>query len=495
MTDPTSGGEERSEDAKDELEDSLKELTKVIELDAGNALAWHDKGIALINLHRFQDALEPLSKAIELDPGNALAWHNKAIAYTNLGRSQDAIDALNKVKALEHNARRKRRAAFFRSSFALWRRLDRQLAVALTILTATFYIFVRANYDNFYDRLGVTPEEVGLDFAALVLRLASWLFFLVVVLAAGILLMAIAVAIYALIFVLFPIANRVFVHGIGVFRRSLDETLKVVLRDVPFDESSSSSERSDHHNGFVDLLWKTYGIVASGLWVAFGWMLLGLAWIVLPILLLSQPLRASIYLIVCVVLVPPLTALSLHLVRRSFFPSVLQALLVRRLSSLHHYLNRKKSPKVRHLGDSVLVDGVLSAPPRFTVSSTENPSAHPRILWSALWVVGLVMVFVSVYVAFYIVLDATQVVPKVNRIVRGERVQPAFFEPLAVRADPVKISWTGDSPRPNSLSKRHRFTYLGQAQGVVVLFVVDGPAKGRTLRVPSGSILLSNVSP
>ena len=72
----------------------------MIELNPGNSFAWHDKGVALRRLERYQEALEVLDKEIELDPGNSSAWQGKAEASYHLNLPTDALEAID--KALSH---------------------------------------------------------------------------------------------------------------------------------------------------------------------------------------------------------------------------------------------------------------------------------------------------------------------------------------------------------------------------------------------------------
>ena len=76
---------------------AIEHYDKAIEIKPDDAMAWHNKGVALGELGRYEDALKAYDKAIEIEPDYATAWHNKGIALGKLGRYDDALKAYNKA--------------------------------------------------------------------------------------------------------------------------------------------------------------------------------------------------------------------------------------------------------------------------------------------------------------------------------------------------------------------------------------------------------------
>jgi tetratricopeptide (TPR) repeat protein len=60
---------------------AVADYSKAIELDAGKARIWTNRGHAYIDLHQPDKALADFNKAIELDPKLAAAWSNRGHAY------------------------------------------------------------------------------------------------------------------------------------------------------------------------------------------------------------------------------------------------------------------------------------------------------------------------------------------------------------------------------------------------------------------------------
>ena len=66
-----------------------------------SAEAWHNRGVALSRLKRFDDALASFSKAIERAPGTADGWKGRGSAYLELERFEEAMSDYQKVLALD----------------------------------------------------------------------------------------------------------------------------------------------------------------------------------------------------------------------------------------------------------------------------------------------------------------------------------------------------------------------------------------------------------
>ena len=62
-------------------EEALKLFEEAIGKEPQNAIAWGGKGVALVNLGKYQEAIDCFDKAIQLDPGYANAHNNLAVIY------------------------------------------------------------------------------------------------------------------------------------------------------------------------------------------------------------------------------------------------------------------------------------------------------------------------------------------------------------------------------------------------------------------------------
>jgi tetratricopeptide (TPR) repeat protein/serine/threonine protein kinase len=103
-------------------EEKIGYYTKCLEINPKDASAWHNKGIALRRLERYEEAIRCYDKALEIDPKDASAWYNKGIALGYLERYEEAIRCYDKaleidpkdetaktLKALAENNLRKRK--------------------------------------------------------------------------------------------------------------------------------------------------------------------------------------------------------------------------------------------------------------------------------------------------------------------------------------------------------------------------------------------------
>ena len=77
------------------FQDSLDGYEKALELEPGDAIAWHGKGMALLKLDRPREALAACDRAIELDPKMPSAWRDRANALAKLGRKDEALKAFD----------------------------------------------------------------------------------------------------------------------------------------------------------------------------------------------------------------------------------------------------------------------------------------------------------------------------------------------------------------------------------------------------------------
>ncbi len=58
------------------------------------------KGIALIELGRYEKALLVFDKVLELNPDNSKAWYGKAFAFDKLGRYEETPTTFKKASEL-----------------------------------------------------------------------------------------------------------------------------------------------------------------------------------------------------------------------------------------------------------------------------------------------------------------------------------------------------------------------------------------------------------
>ena len=89
--------------SNDNLNESLQNFDKAIEINPRFERAWHNKGVALWSLGRFEEALEAFNKTIEINPRFEGAWSSKGNALRSLGRSEEALEAYD--NAIEINPR------------------------------------------------------------------------------------------------------------------------------------------------------------------------------------------------------------------------------------------------------------------------------------------------------------------------------------------------------------------------------------------------------
>ena len=96
-------------------------------LDPNYLNSYFKKGLALINLKKYEDAIESYNRAIELDPNFKEAYLNKGIAKFNLNKNEDAIECLNKAIELDPNLEE----AYLCKAYALWNLRQYQDAIEL----------------------------------------------------------------------------------------------------------------------------------------------------------------------------------------------------------------------------------------------------------------------------------------------------------------------------------------------------------------------------
>ena len=74
---------------------------KCLKIDPKNLDGWNQKGLALMNLGRFQDALDAYDQATIVSVKNAEVWNNKGLAFAALKKYQDALQCFNKALGIK----------------------------------------------------------------------------------------------------------------------------------------------------------------------------------------------------------------------------------------------------------------------------------------------------------------------------------------------------------------------------------------------------------
>jgi tetratricopeptide (TPR) repeat protein len=81
--------------------DTIKACDTAIEKNSLDIAAWHNKGIALAMLGKYDEAINAYNKAIEINSRDADVWYNKGAALNALGEYESAIQCFE--KAIEIN--------------------------------------------------------------------------------------------------------------------------------------------------------------------------------------------------------------------------------------------------------------------------------------------------------------------------------------------------------------------------------------------------------
>jgi len=75
---------------------------KLTEINPNFTDAYHDRGIAKVNLQNNKGAIQDFNKAIELNPNYAKAYYNRGIAKILLGQKDNGCLDLSKAGELGH---------------------------------------------------------------------------------------------------------------------------------------------------------------------------------------------------------------------------------------------------------------------------------------------------------------------------------------------------------------------------------------------------------
>jgi tetratricopeptide (TPR) repeat protein len=83
--------------------EAIENFDKAIELKPDNHYSYYNKGIALVNLKRYQEAVDYYNKAIELNSKYFGPYAEKLCPLYNLKRYEEAVEACDKAIELEPN--------------------------------------------------------------------------------------------------------------------------------------------------------------------------------------------------------------------------------------------------------------------------------------------------------------------------------------------------------------------------------------------------------
>jgi len=90
-----------------EFNKSIESYDQAIQIKSDYADAWYNRGIALMNLTKYNESIKSFDKAIEyyknakeIDPNLAKAWYNEGLAFGALGKTAEANAAFTKAKEL-----------------------------------------------------------------------------------------------------------------------------------------------------------------------------------------------------------------------------------------------------------------------------------------------------------------------------------------------------------------------------------------------------------
>lgn len=79
--------------------EALAPLSKVVARQPGNAEAWYNRGVVLIDLNRWQEAIESFDRALSLQQ-TPMAWTNRGSALQRLDRLEEALESTERALTL-----------------------------------------------------------------------------------------------------------------------------------------------------------------------------------------------------------------------------------------------------------------------------------------------------------------------------------------------------------------------------------------------------------
>ncbi len=82
---------------------ALKHLDNFVNLNPKSPEAYNNRGVARLNLKKYEDAIEDFDKAINLNPEHAMAYQNRANAYYELNDYKNALADYGRALELKPN--------------------------------------------------------------------------------------------------------------------------------------------------------------------------------------------------------------------------------------------------------------------------------------------------------------------------------------------------------------------------------------------------------
>jgi len=79
----------------------VQDFSRAIELDPGNAIFLHNRGLVLRNMGKYEDAVRDYTLALKLDPKSVSAYENRGYSYRKLGNFEKAVSDYTKALNLD----------------------------------------------------------------------------------------------------------------------------------------------------------------------------------------------------------------------------------------------------------------------------------------------------------------------------------------------------------------------------------------------------------
>lgn len=97
------------------IEKAIEAYGNIIKLDAGQFMAWNNRGYCRTRINEFNEAINDLNKAITLKPDFAYAYNNRGFAHLKLGNLPQAIEDIDLSLQLdpENSYAYKNKACYF----------------------------------------------------------------------------------------------------------------------------------------------------------------------------------------------------------------------------------------------------------------------------------------------------------------------------------------------------------------------------------------------
>jgi superkiller protein 3 len=84
-----------------EFQRANRAFEKAIELNSSNAVYWHNKGMVLSSMEKYDQSIEAYDRAIEINPQYTDAWVKKATILYMQGNFEEALKAIDNINDLD----------------------------------------------------------------------------------------------------------------------------------------------------------------------------------------------------------------------------------------------------------------------------------------------------------------------------------------------------------------------------------------------------------